>query len=321
MKQLKYFFVFILFVFFTNILFAQQSSVFSPGNYRDAIYEKENAIGRRPTPYTFLREADVTWQKRVWRRLDMREKMNQSLYYPVKPVKGRLSLPQLVLQYLLDKDPNNPNIAFKGDDEEFMHPFSKQQILELLVKFDDANKDGIPDSTDITRSYDSTFIDPKTGKQDPEAIGRGYTLGDSYTHRVIGDKDSTWFFEEFSSLKIKEDWFFDKQKGSLEVRILGLGFVAPSKKDGITPETYFWIYFPAWRPIFAANEVFNTKNDSERRTFEDVFSKRQFASTILKESNVYDRTIQDYTKGIDALLESDRVKSDIFRFEHDLWQF
>ena len=41
MKHIKYFLVFILFVFFTNLSFAQQS-VFQPGDYKDAIYEKEN---------------------------------------------------------------------------------------------------------------------------------------------------------------------------------------------------------------------------------------------------------------------------------------
>ena len=40
MKHIKYFLVFILFVFFTNFSFAQQS-VFQPGDYKDAIYEKK----------------------------------------------------------------------------------------------------------------------------------------------------------------------------------------------------------------------------------------------------------------------------------------
>jgi hypothetical protein len=67
--------------------------------------------------------------------------------------------------------------------------------------------------------------------------------------------------------------------------------------------------------------VFNVKNDSERRTYEDIFWKREFSSSIKKESNVYDRKIEQYSKGLDALLESDKIKGDIFRFEHDLWHF
>jgi len=83
----------------------------------------------------------------------------------------------------------------------------------------------------------------------------------------------------------------------------------------------FWVYFPQCRQIFATNEVFNAKNDAERRTFEDIFWKRQFNSMSIKETNVYDRYINQYARGIDALLESDRIKNDIFQFEHDLWHF
>ena len=286
MKHIKYFLVFILFVFFTNISFAQQS-VFQPGDYKDAIYEKENAVNRRYIPYSFLREGDVTWEKRVWRRLDMREKMNQSLYYPKDAVEGRISLPQLVIKYIL----SGQIVAFA--DEEFKESYDKSVIAAKLVLQGDS-------------------IDQEKFAED----------GSSYSVKVPGAKDSTWFYETFSSLSIKEDWFFDKQKSSLEVRILGLGFYAPIKgKEDFGEQPIFFVYFPACRPFFAKHEVFNVKNDSERRTFEDIFWKRQFASSVIKESNVYDRKIADYAKGIEALLESDRVKSDIFRFEHDLWQF
>ena len=126
MKHIKFFLVFILFVFFTNFSFAQQS-VFQPGDYKDAIYEKENAVHRRNIPYSFLREGDVTWEKRVWRRLDMREKMNQSLYYPKDVVEGRISLPQLVIKYIL----SGQIIAF--EDEEFKVYFEKAFIKSKLV--------------------------------------------------------------------------------------------------------------------------------------------------------------------------------------------
>ena len=286
MKHIKYFLVFILFVFFTNFSFAQQS-VFQPGDYKDAIYEKENAVNRRYIPYSFLREGDVTWEKRVWRRLDMREKMNQSLYYPKDVVEGRISLPQLVIKYIL----SGQIVAFA--DEEFKESYDKSVIAAKLVLQGDS-------------------IDQEKFAED----------GSSYSVKVPGAKDSTWFYETFSSLSVKEDWFFDKQKSSLEVRILGLGFFAPIKgKEDFGEQPIFFVYFPACRPFFAKHEVFNVKNDSERRTFEDIFWKRQFASSVIKESNVYDRKIADYAKGIEALLESDRVKSDIFRFEHDLWQF
>ena len=83
----------------------------------------------------------------------------------------------------------------------------------------------------------------------------------------------------------------------------------------------FWLYYPECRYVFANWEVFNRQNDAERRSYEDIFWKRQFNSYVIKESNVYDRNIAEYKTGIDALLESERIKEDLFVMEHDLWNF
>ena len=56
-------------------------------------------------------------------------------------------------------------------------------------------------------------------------------------------------------------------------------------------------------------------------SFNDFFEKRMFSSYIAKESNVYDRYILSYAKGMDALLESERIKNDLFIQEHDLWHY
>ena len=83
----------------------------------------------------------------------------------------------------------------------------------------------------------------------------------------------------------------------------------------------FWVYFPEARYVFANYDVFNRQNDAERRTYEDIFWKRMFNSYIVKRSNVYDRNNKDYLKGLDLLLEGDKIKEDIFNYEHDLWHF
>jgi gliding motility associated protien GldN len=264
-----------------------QPGVFQPGDYRDGIYDKENSINRRYIPYTHLREGDVSWEKRVWRKIDMREKQNQQLYYPKEQVASRISLMQLITKYVL----SGQIIAFK--DEEFLEPLELSNIRTLIVLQED--------SADV-EEFDAN--------------------GNSYMVKKPGIVDSTWIFENFTSLELKEDWFFDKQKSVLEVRILSMGFnVLKPKKEDLGEYPIFYTYFPACRPFFAKHEVYNWKNDAERRTFEDIFWKRQFSSRAIKETNVYDRSIENYSKGIDALLESDRIKNDIFRWEHDLWHF
>ena len=84
----------------------------------------------------------------------------------------------------------------------------------------------------------------------------------------------------------------------------------------------FWVHFPEAREILINAEVFNSvKNDAERRTYDDIFWKRMFNSTITMEANVANRRINEYMVGLDALLEAERIKAEIFNIEHDLWEY
>ncbi|MEM6723586.1 MAG: gliding motility protein GldN, partial [Bacteroidota bacterium] len=83
----------------------------------------------------------------------------------------------------------------------------------------------------------------------------------------------------------------------------------------------FWVYYPDAREVLARHFSFNPLNDAQRMSWEDIFELRYFASYITKESNVYDRRIQDYKAGVDILFEAEKIKNSIFNFEHDLWTF
>jgi gliding motility associated protien GldN len=271
----------LLFAFLERI--NAQQGVFKPGDYRDGVYEKENSVNRRFIPYTFLREADVAYKKRIWRDIDLRDKINLPLYYPTnyESSETRISLFQVLKKYAI----SGQIIAFS--DEQFLIPL---QISDVKTKF--SKCDSIEES-----SFDANGNEIIT---------------------KVWNCDSLSILRNILKYRLKEDWFFDKQRSVLDVRILGIQ-ANLYVEDKETFKDLFWVYYPACRPFFAKHEVFNPRNPAENRTFEDIFWKRQFNSTIVKEENVYDRMLLEYLRGIDNLLEAERIKNDLFKWEHDLW--
>lgn len=287
MKNLRYLLAgVVLFALSSTELSAQENKVL------DGIFIKETAPTKRVVPYTHIREADVTFYKRVWREIDLREKINHPLYYPTTPIKEigfeRLSLFEVIKNAV--KEGTITAYEEDGVGGQFQVALTKSEAMGRLQK--------------EKVSYD---IDPETGLEEETTYTVNTEAGDIYSYRI------------------KEDWVFDKERSVMEVRIIGiLPIVTNVNDDGSfkNKEGLFWIYFPEARYVFANQEVYNSNNDGARLTFEDYFRKRIFSGYIYKETNVYNnRLLNDYTKNIDRLLEARKIKEEIVNFEHDMWQY
>jgi gliding motility associated protien GldN len=258
------------------------------GPPRDGVYDKSAITQVQPIPYPYLREADITWTRRIWRVIDMREKMNQPFYFPERPQNSWRSFVQIIMDGLKE----GTITAYSPETDQFLVPLNYKELLDRLERTDSVRLPR-PDNPDIL--YDTVIkieFDPANVKK----------------------------------IKIKEDFYFDRQRSVVEVRILGICPVV-DEIDKTTGEkrfekNLFWIYFPECRNLFAKNEMFNLKNGSAgRMTYDDVFMKRMFASYIYKEENVYDRSINEYSTGVDALLEAENAKNSLFEFESNLWEY
>ncbi|MBK7944056.1 MAG: gliding motility protein GldN [Flavobacteriales bacterium] len=256
----------------------------------DGAYIKEHTRTKRVVPYTYIREADVMWARRVWRTVDLREKLNHPLYFPTEPINDRKSLFDVIRQGLMvDGSITAYDPGPLLTDDEFRKPLLKAQLEEIFTRLD----------TQYTESL-------TTG--DLEMVVQRIELSSA----------------DVKMYKLKEDWIFDKQRSTMDIRIIGIAPMQEKKGEDGEVRGYaplFWLYYPECRYVFANWDAFNRSNDSERRSFEDIFWKRQFSSYITKWSNVYDRQISDYKTGLDALLEGEEIKQALFEFEHDLWNF
>jgi gliding motility associated protien GldN len=256
----------------------------------DGAYVKEHNPTKRVIPYPHLREADVMWAKRVWQVIDLREKMNHPLYFPLEEIEDRKSLFQVIIDELENGAITAYSLGPTEDDDEFRYPMTEDMIDSLLY--------------------------PEVTNQIPDMDNPGNMITVTNVQKLQS--------RTITQFQIKEDWIFDKQRSERYVRIIG---IAPMKEeyndDGSKRgyKTLFWLYFPQCRYVFANHSTFNKSNDAQRLTYEDFFQKRMFSSYIIKEANVYDRSILSYAKGIDALVEAKEIKQELFIMEHDLWHY
>jgi len=253
-------------------------------------YKQNDIYEKKPMPLVSVREADVFWSKTIWRIIDLREKSNIPFYYPTREIAGRVNLISLLLTGI-ENSQLTPYDARSDDD--FKVPMTYTQVKELF---------GAKATTQQKINFD-------TGEQENVV--------------VQGDIRK----EEIKQYMLKEEWYFDKQTSTMEVRILGICPIREYVREGDTSgevqrQQVFWIYFPEARPLLATNLALNPANDARQQSFDDLFIKRMFTSYIVKESNMYnDRSISTYLSGINAMLESKRIEDDIFNYEQDLWEY
>jgi len=258
------------------------------GPPRDGIYDRTTINQVDPIPYSYIREADVIWSRRIWRTIDMREKMNQPFYYPELPQNGWKSF----ITILLDAMREGTITAYSAKtDDQFLVPITYKELMDQLRK---------------------------TKK---ETLSRPENPDEKFDTLITTD----FYSSDVKKLRIKEDWVFDRQRSVQEVRILGICPVKDSYTEAGEyrgDEPIFWIYFPECRSLLAKNEQFNLKNGvAGRLSYDDVFMKRMFASYIYKFENVYDRSINEYEGGVGALLEADKAKRSLFEFEQNIWEY
>src|SRR5690606_12929116 len=288
----------------------------------DGYVVKSDVENRKVIPYAPIRQTDVAFSKRVWREIDLHEKMNQAFASP----KARLM--DIIVEAIqngeltaYDPTPtkNDPN----GDSFKNILPID--QVMARL-------------------GGDSVLVEQYN--ENNEVVGSHYEKRD-------------WSGESVLKFRIKEDWIFDKQRSVFEPRIIGIAplitpqipgveaaleaqaptvanadpfdpFAVQASESVATSEAQqpvapiaavnnigpqvdatpaFWIYFPEARHVFVNKEVVNRNSDATGLSYDDVFIKRLFSSYIIKQSNSEDLRIKDYINDdLDRLLESERIK-------------
>ena len=252
----------------------------------------------KPLEYGWIDDRDIMWHKVVWEYIDLNEKINLPMYFPVDTasVSGdRRSLFDTLLRGI-----KNDEITEVFDDSYFTARMTKAEINSKLFRID---------------TTDAGFDELNAGSTDIE----------EYIDRI------NLTGQDIEGFKIKGLWYFDKRQGELKYRLIALAPVAPdvqimAREDLDISEQLpvFWVYYPDARKVLHDMKVFNPKNSAYPISFDHILNARRFSANIYREENIYgDRDVADYVRGnaLFQVLESNKIKDFIRNKELDMWNY
>ncbi|HEY0046153.1 MAG TPA: gliding motility protein GldN [Flavobacterium sp.] len=249
----------------------------------------------KPLVYGYVHDRDVLMGKTVWEIIDLDERVNFPLYFPIDS--ANIGRDRRSLYDVLTAAIKSGKITEVYGDSYFNTKKTLKDIQASLTMID---------TTDPGREQ--------------------YNAGDPISEEYIVRYDIASI--DVTDYKVKGFWYFDKRQGELKYRLLGLCPVVPDvytlNKDEKDYIELFWVYFPDSRDVLHEAKAFNDRNSAMPITFDHLLNSRRFNATIYKEENVYgDREIDEYMKDNAQmqLLESERVKDKIRSFEQDMWNY
>ena len=282
----------------------------------------------KPLVYGYVHDRDVLMGRTTWEIIDLSEKINFALYFPIDT--ANIGSDRRSLYEVLTKAMRKGKLSEVYTDSYFNTKKSLKDIQASLSRRDTTDA-GREQYNQDREAYSSRVIQKKvvTGKGKnqvvkyvPETIAATKTISPEYI--IINELTA----QDVTQYKIKGYWYFDKRQSELKYRLLGICPVTPDvftmnseEKDYIE---LFWVFFPAAREILHDAKAFNEKNTSMPVSFDQILNSRRFNSVIYKEENIYgDRNIDEYMKdnAQNQLLESDRIKEKIRNFESDMWNY
>jgi len=264
----------------------------------DAAFEKNFMKERTPLDYEYLRWDDALFTERVWREIDVREKINSVFRYNAEDDNGDQRFVNIIVKAVR----SGKVTPFDPVDDRFTTPLDSAAFEKAL------SGGGQCDTLPVFNLQDPTLIDK-------------YVIN-----------CATLNPDEIVKFRIKEDWVFDRESSRLFCRIIGIAplktVVGIDKKTELGTTPLFWIYYPDIRSTLTKYEVYNPKNMGQSRmTWEELFESRMFNSYIVKSTmdNPLNKMIRQLypgeQNGILRLLEGENLKEKIFNYEQDLWSY
>lgn len=334
----RFIYCFVL-LFSMSLSFAQSNilNASSPDDIDRINKEQEELDDSKPLPYGYVDKRDIMWSKIVWEKIDLNQKLNYPLLYPLDSNRlgeDRQSLFQVLINSI-KKGATEPDaedaitevystsyFQQKKDYDEIQNSlkaiFLPDVALDLLGQY------GITGTENVQLFLNRALADelgdyPDLYSEDLINQMKPYVIPTEITGADI------------TAYLIKGIWYFDKRQGALKYRLIG---IAPAGYDIQTQNPtysgdpkvipYFWVWYKDARNALHQAKILNSENGAKPLTFDHLLNSRRFDAVIYKTQNIYeDREIENYIQdnALMQLLEARRIKDEIRNFELDLWAY
>lgn len=292
--------VFVLALLLSSFMYSQSNLLNAkrPSDIGVKNAEQKKIDYDKPLAYGYVDDRDILWSKVVWEYIDLNEKINLPMYYPVDTTSvssDRRSLFDTLLRGI-----NSGEITEIYDDSYFTTKLTAGEIKSKLARVD---------------TTDAGITQLNEGNRDIS----------EYIDRI------NLTSQDIEGFKIKGLWYFDKRQGELKYRLLAIAPIAPDVQtmgredldiDELLP--LFWVWFPSARNLLHEMKVFNEKNSAYPISYDHLLNARRFSSIIYREENIYgDRDVSEYVKGnaLFQVMESNKIKEEIRNKELDMWNY
>lgn len=232
-------------------------------------------------------EADLSYMKQVYRRLDLEKGPNAALYYPEDVIDGQENLFRIILRLVVDG--KIPAYEYLDGREIFTDQY-KMNVADLLSRFD-------------------IYAQPAKGstEKNPKYV---IEEADVPTNRVL-------------NYYILEKWEFDRRLNTMKTTVEAICPVLNHSSDYGGEDRYpmFWVKFDALRPYLAQQYVFiSDDNNIPQYSLDDYFNLGLYDGEIYKTRNLRNQSLaQMFPDEDDMKRAQDSIDNHLRNYGKDLW--
>ncbi len=280
-----------------------------------------NPLSLRPT-----HTSNVMYKTTLWRRVDLREKINQPMFAKGTEISKHLidGVKAGVLD-AYDNDSLNTKLTMEQFNERLFKKFEGGGLseAEIAAGFGEAGADD-----GWGGSATKSGADDGWGDGGAEPTAETGTPGAARTAVVNPSSSNGYemFANELYLIEVREDCLFDKQRSRQynDIQTITIMIPAEGSLDGLEKPLASFKYKDL-EVYFRSNPNciwYNAANTAQHKNLADAFELRLFSGRIIRKSDPRNRYLDDIYKSPKAgLLKSQELEFELMEKEHNLWEY